>query len=129
MTIIVIFGVFQVEKYVDEASRKSDLERTELQKDKTGVFTGVMAKNPANGEAIPIWVADYVLGRCEFPDSAASCCDSVSLDLIIFEVIFNGSGQDIYGNVSLFTCDGRWCLWTGSLSISLLVLKQSIVDT
>ncbi|KAG7552949.1 Leucine-tRNA ligase [Arabidopsis thaliana x Arabidopsis arenosa] len=51
----------QVEEYKDFASRKSDLERTELQKDKTGVFTGCYAKNPANGDAIPIWVADYVL--------------------------------------------------------------------
>lgn len=56
----------QVEEYKDIASRKSDLERTELQKEKTGVFTGCYAKNPANGEAIPIWVADYVLGRCLF---------------------------------------------------------------
>ncbi|CAI0467720.1 unnamed protein product [Linum tenue] len=52
----------QVEEYTDLASRKSDLERTELQKEKTGVFSGCYARNPANGEAIPIWVADYVLG-------------------------------------------------------------------
>ncbi|KAM7506289.1 hypothetical protein LguiB_005193 [Lonicera macranthoides] len=51
-----------VEEYKEIASRKSDLERTELQKDKTGVFSGYYAKNPANGEAIPIWIADYVLG-------------------------------------------------------------------
>lgn len=51
-----------VEEYIDLASRKSDLERTELQKEKTGVFSGCYAKNPVNGEAIPIWVADYVLG-------------------------------------------------------------------
>ncbi|KAL6207161.1 hypothetical protein ACLB2K_024406 [Fragaria x ananassa] len=51
-----------VEEYIDVASRKSDLERTELQKEKTGVFSGCYAKNPVNGEAIPIWVADYVLG-------------------------------------------------------------------
>ncbi|KAJ6728822.1 LEUCYL-TRNA SYNTHETASE [Salix koriyanagi] len=51
-----------VEEYKDLASRKSDLERTELQKEKTGIFSGCYAKNPANGEAIPIWVADYVLG-------------------------------------------------------------------
>lgn len=51
-----------VEEYKELASRKSDLERTELQKDKTGVFTGCYAKNPANGAPIPIWVADYVLG-------------------------------------------------------------------
>lgn len=53
----------QVEEYIDVASRKSDLERTELQKEKTGIFSGSYARNPANGEAIPIWVADYVLGR------------------------------------------------------------------
>lgn len=51
---------------MDLASKKSDLERTELQKEKTGVFSGCYAKNPVNGEAIPIWVADYVLGRCVF---------------------------------------------------------------
>lgn len=52
-----------MEEYKDIALRKSDLERTELQKEKTGVFSGSFAVNPANGEAIPIWVADYVLGR------------------------------------------------------------------
>ncbi|CAL5408305.1 unnamed protein product [Camellia sinensis] len=51
-----------VEEYKELASRKSDLERTELQKEKTGVFSGGYARNPANGEAIPIWIADYVLG-------------------------------------------------------------------
>ncbi|TYH67608.1 hypothetical protein ES332_D06G200100v1 [Gossypium tomentosum] len=51
-----------VEGYQDIASRKSDLERTELQKEKTGVFSGCYAKNPTSGEPIPIWVADYVLG-------------------------------------------------------------------
>lgn len=53
----------QVEEYRELAIRKSDLERTELQKEKTGVFTGCYARNPANGQDIPIWVADYVLGR------------------------------------------------------------------
>lgn len=47
--------------YRDAAARKSDLERAELSKEKTGVFTGSYAKNPANDERIPIWVADYVL--------------------------------------------------------------------
>ncbi|KAI3456516.1 hypothetical protein Pfo_013179 [Paulownia fortunei] len=51
-----------VDEYIELASRKSDLERTELQKEKTGVFSGCYARNPANGIAIPIWVADYVLG-------------------------------------------------------------------
>lgn len=55
--------LLQVREYVEVALRKSDLERTELQKVKTGVFTGTYAKNPATAEAIPVWVADYVLGR------------------------------------------------------------------
>jgi len=50
-----------VEDYQEQAARKSDLERTELSKEKTGVFTGAYALNPATGEQIPIWVADYVL--------------------------------------------------------------------
>lgn len=50
-----------VEAYRSAAAKKSDLERTELAKDKTGVFTGAYAVNPVNGKAIPIWVADYVL--------------------------------------------------------------------
>ena len=50
-----------VRSYVDAAARKSELERTELAKDKTGVFTGAYAINPMNGARIPIWVADYVL--------------------------------------------------------------------
>jgi len=50
-----------VEAYCREAARKSDLDRTDLAKEKTGVFTGSYAVNPVNDEAIPIWVADYVL--------------------------------------------------------------------
>ena len=50
-----------VEKYCDAAARKSDLDRTELAKEKTGVFTGSYAINPVNGEPVPIWIADYVL--------------------------------------------------------------------
>lgn len=50
-----------VEAYVESVKSKSDLERTELTKEKTGVFTGAYAINPANGEKLPIWIADYVL--------------------------------------------------------------------
>lgn len=50
-----------VQSYVKDAGNKSDMERTEFQKNKTGVFTGAYAINPINGEKIPIWVADYVL--------------------------------------------------------------------
>jgi len=51
----------KVAEYKEKASLKSDLDRTELAKDKTGVFTGAYAINPVNGKNIPIWVADYVL--------------------------------------------------------------------
>lgn len=51
----------QVEAYIDEASKKSELNRTDLAKEKTGVFTGAYAVNPVNGALIPIWIADYVL--------------------------------------------------------------------
>ncbi len=50
-----------IEAYQETAARKSDLERTDLAKDKTGVFTGAYAINPVNGEKTPIWIADYVL--------------------------------------------------------------------
>jgi leucyl-tRNA synthetase len=50
-----------VAKYKTEVAKKSDLERTELAKEKTGVFTGANAINPVNGQKIPIWIADYVL--------------------------------------------------------------------
>lgn len=51
----------EVEKYKEEASRRSDLERTDLNKDKTGVFTGSYVINPVNGEKLPTWISDYVL--------------------------------------------------------------------
>ncbi|WP_042459845.1 leucine--tRNA ligase [Neobacillus dielmonensis] len=50
-----------VDAYLDKVKTKSDLERTDLAKEKTGVFTGAYAVNPANGEKMPIWIADYVL--------------------------------------------------------------------
>ena len=51
----------EVREYRERTARKSDLERTELAKEKTGVFTGAFAINPATEEKIPIWIADYVL--------------------------------------------------------------------
>ena len=52
----------KVKEYAEAAKSKSDLERTELQKEKNGVFTGGFAINPVNGKKIPVWIADYVLG-------------------------------------------------------------------
>ncbi len=51
----------EVAGYLERASKKSELERTELEKEKTGVFSGLSAINPATGQAIPIWIADFVL--------------------------------------------------------------------
>ncbi|WP_251855266.1 leucine--tRNA ligase [Enterococcus italicus] len=50
-----------VDAYIEEAAKKSDLNRTDLAKEKTGVFTGAYAINPVNQQKIPIWIADYVL--------------------------------------------------------------------
>ena len=50
-----------LQTYLDEVKMKSDLERTDLAKEKTGVFTGAYAINPVSGEKMPIWIADYVL--------------------------------------------------------------------
>lgn len=51
----------EVKKYVNEAKRKSEMERTELAKEKTGVFSGLYAINPVNRKEVPVWIADYVL--------------------------------------------------------------------
>lgn len=56
----------KVFQYIKEAKNKSDLERTELQKEKTGVFTGAYATNPLTKEKIPVWIADYVLASYGF---------------------------------------------------------------
>ena len=51
----------QIKDYCEQAARKSDLDRTDLAKEKSGVFTGAFAINPANDQKIPIWISDYVL--------------------------------------------------------------------
>ena len=51
----------EVAQYKEEASRRSDLERTDLNKEKTGVFTGSYVINPVHGEKLPLWISDYVL--------------------------------------------------------------------
>jgi len=51
----------EIKRYVEQAKKKSELERTELAKEKTGVFTGLYCLNPVNNEKVPIWVGDYVV--------------------------------------------------------------------
>ncbi|MBI2677028.1 MAG: leucine--tRNA ligase [Candidatus Yanofskybacteria bacterium] len=53
----------KVNRYIQEATKKTELERTYLEKEKTGVFTGAYVVNPVNKEKIPVWVADYVVGH------------------------------------------------------------------
>ena len=53
--------LLEVKEYIEQAKLKTELERTGLQKEKTGVFTGSYAVNPANGQALPIWISDFVL--------------------------------------------------------------------
>ncbi|NEX13865.1 MAG: leucine--tRNA ligase [Prosthecochloris sp.] len=53
--------LIEAKNYIEEAKRKTELERTGLQKEKTGVFTGSFAVNPANGQALPVWISDFVL--------------------------------------------------------------------
>ena len=101
----------EVEAYIQQARQKSDLARTDLAKEKTGVFTGAYALNPANDEEIPIWVADYVLmsygtgaimavpGHDERDHEFAT-----QYDLPILEVI---SGSDRPITEAAYTGDGK----------------------
>jgi leucyl-tRNA synthetase len=56
-----ITNIEEVKKYIEEARKKSDFEREKLEKDKTGVFSGLYCLNPANNKKVPVWIADYVI--------------------------------------------------------------------
>ncbi len=95
-----------VREYRERTARKSDLERSELSKEKTGVFTGAFAINPANEETIPIWIADYVLlGYGTGAIQAVPAHDERDLefarkfDLPIREVVKPPGGEDPIGFV------------------------------
>jgi leucyl-tRNA synthetase len=98
-----------VETYREAATRKSDLERTELQKEKSGVFTGAFAINPVNGARIPVWIADYVLwGYGTGAIMAVPAHDerdhafARTYDLPIIEVVSGGDPAE-----AAYTGDGR----------------------
>src|SRR3954470_7309554 len=95
-----------VREYRERTARKSDLERTELSKEKTGVFTGACAINPASAERIPIWIADYVLaGYGTGAIQAVPAHDERDLefarkfDLPIREVVQPPAGEETIGFV------------------------------
>ncbi|HEY9766835.1 MAG TPA: leucine--tRNA ligase, partial [Chroococcales cyanobacterium] len=119
-----------VKKYVEQSARKSDLERTELSKEKTGVFTGAYAINPVDGESLPIWIADYVLASYGFgaimavPGHDQRDWDfAQKFDLPIKEVI---SGGDI--QVEAYTGEGK-LVHSGMLdNLAVCDAKKKISD-
>lgn len=126
-----------VEEYKRRASGKSDLERTDLAKDKSGVFSGSFAINPANGARVPIWIADYVLmGYGTGAIMAVPAHDvrdhefAIRYQLPIIQVIEpdqatnNGSG-----NYQLpYTGEGRLVHSDGYTGSSWQVAKRKITD-
>ena len=100
-----------VKNYVEVANRKTEIERTSLDKNKTGVFTGAHAVNPINKELIPIWIADYVV--ISYGTGAIMAVPSgderdfefaKKYELPIVEVV--SSDGKIYGNDNCFTGEG-----------------------
>ena len=98
-----------IDKYREVTALKSDLERTELNKDKSGAFTGAYAINPANGQKIPVWIADYVLNT--YGTGAIMSVPAhderdhefaKKFDLAIVEVVKGGNVQE-----AAFTEDGE----------------------
>ena len=99
-----------VEKYLEATKHKSDLERTDLNKDKSGVFTGAYAINPVNNQKIPVWIADYVLaGYGTGAIMAVPAHDerdwefAKKFKLPIVQVL---DGKDVDVNEAAFTGDG-----------------------
>jgi leucyl-tRNA synthetase len=101
-----------IEAYIKDCASKSDMERGEMNKDKTGIFTGAYATNPVNGEQIPVWIADYVMmGYGTGAIMAVPGHDerdyqfAVKFDLPVFQVVepndqsdwkgYTGNGQSI----------------------------------
>ncbi len=100
-----------VEKYLEATKHKSDLERTDLNKDKSGVFTGAYAINPVNNQKIPVWMADYVLaGYGTGAIMAVPAHDerdwefAKKFKLPIIQVL---DGKDVDVNEAAFTGDGK----------------------
>ncbi len=103
----------EVQAYCEQAARKSDLDRTDLAKHKTGVFTGSFAANPANNRPVPVWIADYVLaGYGTGAIMAVPAHDerdyafAKQFDLPIVPVVDPGEGSkiraDVLGGVACF---------------------------
>jgi len=106
----------EVEEYIKKARSKSDLERTDLSKDKTGVFSGLTAINPVNGSEIEIWISDFVLGSygtgaiMSVPGHDQRDWDfAKKYGLDIYPVIFpknlkeyTGDNEDVFADESFF---------------------------
>ena len=125
-----------VHKYVEATSRKSDLDRGELNKDKTGIFIGSYAVNPLNNQEIPIWISDYVL--MSYGTGAIMAVPghdqrdyefAQKFDLPIIQVVSGGNISD-----SAFTDINSGVMVNsskddGSFSLNDLTVKDAIVET
>jgi leucyl-tRNA synthetase len=126
----------EVNNYVQAASLKSDLDRTDLAKDKTGVFTGRYAVNPVNGKNIPIWVADYVLiGYGTGAIMAVPAHDTRDFEFagkfgLPIQCIMDPEGADealrarVLAGKACWTEDGKYIHSSGDRSISINGLNK-----
>jgi leucyl-tRNA synthetase len=105
-----------VEAYREVAARKSDLDRTDLAREKTGVFTGSHVRHPLTGAAIPVWVADYVLGGYgtgaimsvpAHDERDHEFAAAMGLDVVVVVEPPEGSGDDAARGGGLFCGEGR----------------------
>ncbi|HTM52453.1 MAG TPA: leucine--tRNA ligase [Pirellulales bacterium] len=129
-----------VREYCERAARKSDLDRTELAKEKTGVFTGSFAVNPVTSRPIPIWIADYVLAS--YGTGAIMAVPAhdtrdfefaTAFELPIQPVVDPGddAGVDrdaVLGGVAVFTGEGTSIHSGPYVSLSTADCKQQITD-
>lgn len=104
----------KVDAYVAEAAKKSDIDRSDATREKTGVFTGAYAKNPVNGEAVPVWLGDYVIAT--YGTGAVMAVPAhderdhafaVKYELPIVAVVDDAEGAAKDVSAEAFTEDGR----------------------
>jgi leucyl-tRNA synthetase len=124
-----------VNSYKSEVAKKSDLERTELAKDKTGVFTGAFAINPVNQQKIPIWIADYVLASygtgaiMAVPGHDTRDFEfATKFNLPIVQVVTPPSGQDWRGYVDEGTAVNSSSAQISLDGLTTVEAKRKITD-
>ena len=125
-----------IDEYVYQSSMKSDLERTELGKEKTGVFTGAYAINPATGKTIPVWIADYVLSHygtgaiMAVPGHDSRDHEFArAFSLPILQVVAPADGSEMDIQIEAFTDDGIGCNSSNAeVSLNGLETEQAFAE-